>query len=68
MKKAEKERTIEEGFSDLNAILQKMDNNEVSLEESFELYNEGLNIVKELNGKLSEVEGKLTIVNEEQQI
>ena len=50
------------------AILQKMDNNEVSLEESFELYNEGLNIVKELNGKLSEVEGKLTIVNEEQQI
>ncbi|MBQ1193309.1 MAG: exodeoxyribonuclease VII small subunit [Lachnospiraceae bacterium] len=68
MKKAEKERTIEEGFSELNAILQKMDNNEVSLEESFELYNEGLNIVKELNGKLSEVEGKLTIVNEEQQI
>lgn len=62
--KNEKTITIEEGFEELNVILGKMDSSDVSLEETFELYNNGLKLVKELDGKLSEVESKLTIVNE----
>lgn len=62
--KSENTTTIEEGFEKLNTILSKMDSSDVSLEETFELYNAGLKLVKELNEKLSEVESKLTIVNE----
>ena len=60
----EKERSIEESIEILNNILISMDKPDVSLEKSFELYNEGVQIVKELNDKLSEVESKLTVVNE----
>lgn len=60
----EKERSIEESIEILNNILISMDKPVVSLEKSFELYNEGVQVVKELNDKLSEVESKLTVVNE----
>lgn len=64
MGKVQKEKTIEEGFEQLNEILKKMENSDVSLEETFKLYNDGLTIVKELNGKISQVESELNIVNE----
>lgn len=64
--KAKKEEmTIEEGFEKLSEILGKMDEEGVSLENSFKLYNDGLAIVKELNGKLEETEQKINIINEE---
>lgn len=64
-KKEEKTITIEEGFEMLSEILNKMDEEGVSLEDSFKLYNDGLAIVKELNGKLEETEQKLSVVNEQ---
>ena len=64
-KKEEKTTTIEEGFEMLSEILNKMDEEGVSLEDSFKLYNDGLAIVKELNGKLEETEQKLSVVNEQ---
>ena len=63
--KKEESMTIEEGFEKLSDILNKMDEEGVSLENSFKLYNDGLAIVKELNGKLGETEQKLNIINEE---
>lgn len=60
-----KELTIEEGFENLNDILKQMDDKNVPLEKSFELYNQGINMVKDLNERLAAVEGKLTIINEE---
>ena len=62
--KKEENMTIEEGFEKLTDILNKMDEEGVSLENSFKLYNDGLAVVKELNGKLSETEQKLNIINE----
>ena len=59
-----KEISIEEGFENLQNILTKMENRDVTLEESFNLYNEGVVLVKELNEKLADVEGKLNIINE----
>ena len=64
MGKVQKEKTIEEGFTQLSDILNKMDDSDVSLEETFELYNDGIKIVKELNDRISQVESKLNIVNE----
>ena len=60
-----KELTIEEGFENLNDILKQMDDKNVPLEKSFELYNQGINMVKDLIERLAAVEGKLTIINEE---
>lgn len=60
-----KKLTIEENFAQLEEVLGKMDSKEVGLMESFELYNKGLTMVKELNEQLDEIEQKITIVNNE---
>lgn len=62
---AEKKKvTIEQRFDQLENILKEMDSEEVGLMESFELYNKGLVMVKELNEQLDEIEQKIEIVNE----
>lgn len=62
-----KSMTIDEGFKALQDILDNMDEDGVGLEEAFKLYNDGLLLVKELNGKLTDVQQRLTIVNQEEQ-
>ena len=62
--KKEEKMTIEEGFEKLTDILNNMDEEGVSLENSFKLYNDGLDVVKELTGRLQETEQKLNIINE----
>ena len=57
-------KTIEEKFSELEIILKEMDSQDVGLMESFELYNKGLVMVRELNEQLDEIEQKIEIVNE----
>ena len=43
-----------------------MEDGEVGLEDSFELYKEGVAMVQTLNNKLSEVEGRLVEVEDNQ--
>ena len=57
-------KTIEEQFDELESILRDMDSQDVGLMESFELYNKGLVMVKELNEQLDEIEQKIEVVNE----
>ncbi len=59
-----KDITIEEGFEKLNGLLAEMESDSIGLEASFELYKQGIELVKVLNGKLDDVEGKLTEVSE----
>ncbi len=62
---AEKEKkTIEEQFAELENILRDMDSSEVGLMESFEMYNKGLLMVKELNEQLDKIEQQIEVVNE----
>lgn len=62
---AEKEnKSIEEKFNELEEVLKAMDSQDVGLMESFELYNKGLMMVKDLNEQLDEIEQKIEIVNE----
>ncbi|MBP3337817.1 MAG: exodeoxyribonuclease VII small subunit [Lachnospiraceae bacterium] len=62
---AEKEnKSIEEKFNELEEVLKAMDSQDVGLMESFELYNKGLLMVKDLNEQLDEIEQKIEIVNE----
>lgn len=57
--------SIEEGFSKLNALLDSMEAEDIGLEASFDLYKQGVELVKLLNGKLDDVEGKLNEVNDD---
>lgn len=62
-KMEEKEKnniTIEDGFTQLNELLRLMENEDTGLEDSFDLYQKGVELVKMLNEKLDNVEGKLT--------
>lgn len=54
--------TIEEGFSSLEEIISKMEADDVSLEESFELYNKGIKLVKECNDKIDLVEKQIKLI------
>ena len=63
---AEKNKTIEESFEDLDVILEKMDDEELPLEESFKLYNEGLEIIKYCNEKIEKVESELEVLEKDE--
>ena len=56
--------TIEEGFGKLESIIQKMESEEISLEDSFELYNQGLDIMKMCSQKIDTVEKKIKLIED----
>ena len=63
MKKTEKEsRTLENSFEELEEILRKMQGEEISLEESFGCYEQGMKLVKQINESLDLVEKKVQMI------
>ena len=50
------ELTLEECFSGLEEIIEKMQDTEVSLEDSFALYEQGMKMLKNCNQKIDAVE------------
>lgn len=66
-KKAEKkkEESIEEIFGRLDEIIGKLEDGDVSLEESFKYYESGMKLVKSCGEKLDKVEKEILVLNEE---
>lgn len=62
---AEKEKSLEAAFAELDVMLEKLADREVSLEESFDVYAEGTKLLKYCNDKLDQVEKKMLVLNEE---
>ena len=62
---AAEEITIEESFGRLDEILDKMEDQETGLEESFRLYEEGLRLIRRAEGAIDRVEKKIRILNGE---
>lgn len=60
-----KEKTLEEAFAQLDEMLVRLADREVSLEESFEIYAEGTKLLKYCSDKLDRVEKKMLVMNEE---
>lgn len=58
--------TLEESFGELEKILQQLDKSDITLEESFDLYTKGMELIKVCNSKIETVEKKLRIIGEEQ--
>lgn len=57
-------KTLEETLENLEEIIIKMDNDDISLEEAFKLYNQGIKLCKACNDKISKVEKQLEVINE----
>lgn len=61
----EKQSSLEELMTEIEDILEKMDEKEISLEDSFLLYEEGMKKLKLCNDKIDQVEKKMLVINEE---
>lgn len=59
----EKELTIEESFAEIETILNKLESNEVTLEDSFLLYQSGMKQIKHCNDLMNTVEQKVQMLN-----
>lgn len=67
-KKKEEDFRLEEAFETIEELLEKLGSREVSLEESFALYQEGMNLLKKCNEKIGRVEKQMLQIDEEGQI
>ena len=61
----EQEKTLEEVLLEIEEIIGRLQQREVSLEDSFVLYQQGIEKLKICNDKIDTVEKKLLILNEE---
>lgn len=61
---AKKEIKLEDGFSKLEEIIEQLEKDDISLEDSFTLYSEGMKVLKQCNDSIDKVEKKLTILSE----
>lgn len=62
---AGKEKTIERIFEELEEKVSKLEQGDISIEEAFKVYSEGMKLLKTCNDKLDKVEKKVMIMNEE---
>ena len=58
--------TIEQGLHDIEVLIDKLREPDTSLEDSFKLYEEGLNKVKAVNEQIDRIEKKMKVLNEEE--
>lgn len=61
---SEEKITLEERFSNIENILDQMEDGDVSLDQSFELYKKGLGEIKAANEMLDAVEKEMLVLTE----
>jgi len=65
---AEKVMKLEESFEKLNQIMEGLEKSDVSLEDSFTLYQEGMKLLKACNDSIDKVEKEMIILGESGEI
>ena len=55
--------TLEESFGYLEKIIDNLENGQLSLDESFKTYNEGIKLIKNCNIQLDKVEKQIIILD-----
>ena len=61
-----KAQTLEQSFETLEQIIGNLENGDVSLEDSFKLYNEGMKLIQNCNQQLDKVEKKIVVLNQKE--
>ena len=64
----EKELKLEEALDRIDALLNQMGDKDVSLEETFRLYQEGMRLLKNCSEQIDSVEKQMIQIDEEGQI
>lgn len=57
--------TIEQNFEKIEDIIDAMQSEDITLDKSFDLYNEGLKLIKDCNEKIEKVETQIKIIEKE---
>ena len=63
----EQKLTYEQALARLEQIIRAMESDKIPLEESLQLYEEGVSIVRRLSAKLDEAERKIKILQQNAQ-
>ena len=61
---SENKKSVEESFNEIESIIAEMQKEDVTLDRSYELYNQGLTLIKECNEKLDSMEKQIKIIEE----
>ena len=59
---SEEKITLEERFANIESILEQMEKEDISLDQSFELYKKGLGEIKAANELLDTVEKEMLVL------
>lgn len=62
--KEESGQDLEQMFTELEALIGKMEDSDVTLEQSFDLYNRGMELLKKCNQTIDTVEKKVLVLDE----
>ena len=60
----EKEMNLEESFEKLDEMLNELESPDISLEESFQVYQEGMRLIRQCNETIDRVEKSVLKLNE----
>lgn len=58
-----KEQTLDQAFGKLEEMIGKLEQEDISLEESFQLYKEGMKLIKSCNDRIDKVEKEVLKLN-----
>lgn len=58
-------KTLEASMAELEEVMRELEREDITLEQSFSLYNTGMKLLKNCNDAIDKVEKKLIILNEE---
>ncbi len=59
-----RELTLDETFERLETAIGKLEQEDISLEESFQIYKEGMKLIQSCNEKIDKVEKEVLKLNE----
>lgn len=65
MSENREEMTLDEAFLKLDEIVEALEGSSITLEESFQKYQQGMELVKMCSEKIDTVEKKVLVLNEE---
>lgn len=63
-KKVKEDLTIEESLKELDGIVERLESREISLEDSFSIYQKGMELLRRCSSKIDTVEKKMLKINE----
>lgn len=61
---SEENKTLEVAFEELENIIKELEEEDITLEESFKLYQDGMELLKHCNGSIDKVEKQLIVLGE----